>query len=66
MKLWKIFISGKEWRGGDYNGSYYGFIHEKFFSTKEKAEKFIKQYKQPLYESPHELSGPYLDETSID
>lgn len=67
MKLWKVFISGREWQGGDYNGSYCGFTREKFFSTKEKALQFMKTHKNPnKYGQPHKLNGPYEDNEYID
>ena len=66
MKLWKVCVSGDRWQGGDYNGSWTGFCVEKFFSTKEKAVHYMKNYVQPKYEKPHKLSGPYVDTTHVD
>lgn len=66
MKLWKVYISGTQWQGGDYNGTWGGFTNIKLFSTKEKAKRWIKEYKQPLYERPHELSGPFVDNESVE
>ena len=67
MVLWKVCISGREWRGGDYNGGYYGFYREKYFSTKEKAIQFMKDYKNPeKYGTPHNVTGPYEDKTHVD
>lgn len=58
VKVWKVYISGRRWVGGDYNGSWTGFANSHLFSTKEKATKYIKNFKSDWL-NQEKVTGPY-------
>lgn len=63
MIIYEVGVSTPCWRGGEYNGSWGSEFCNYQFSTKEKAEFFIQNHKNPReYGNPPQFYGPFKKE----